>query len=224
VTLAWGGYYTAVMDAGVHVVALQTNFYDDANLFLKWGVGHWDMSGQLHWMESVLEQIQDLGEKAVILCHQKPRSFTRGVWAIKFQEILEKYSANIIAILAGHDHNDMTHVVHSRKSFMSTFRGDNEIVESILEQPWLKAKEKEVAMERAVHDGDIRTAEPILVEYLSSSVTPMARRYVSMFSPIFMCAMIFSGTFASHSPTLLSNSQYQSVLPRVHGGWPFLSH
>ena len=67
-TLAWGGYYTAVMDAGVHVVALQTNFYDDANLFLKWGVGHWDMSGQLHWMESVLEQIicKRLGEPSEV--------------------------------------------------------------------------------------------------------------------------------------------------------------
>lgn len=52
-TIAWGGYYTAPMEHGVHIIALQSNYYDSMNLFLQWSVSHWDIAGQLAWLDDV---------------------------------------------------------------------------------------------------------------------------------------------------------------------------
>jgi hypothetical protein len=173
VTLAWGGYYTKVMDSGLHAIALQTNYYDEHNMFLTWGVDHWDLGGQLSWLEDVLGQIAAKGQRAVIMSHELPKNFASGVWALKFQAIVEKYHESIVAILAGHIHNDMTHISHTRASFMSTFHGSNSVSDAISKEPWLQAKEAEVEAARHGQQGSIAEAEPILVEYLASSVTPV---------------------------------------------------
>ncbi len=118
-TLAWGGYYTAPMQPGLHVIGLQTNFYDPINLYLKMGSHHWDMAGQLAWFEDVLQQIKNLGERTIVMAHEKPRSFMEGVWGPKFIEVLGKYQTTIVGLYFGHNHNDMFHLIRPRTATTS---------------------------------------------------------------------------------------------------------
>lgn len=96
------------------MIALQTNYYDPMNLYLRLGSKHWDIAGQLAWFEDVLSQIAALGEKAIIMAHEKPGSLTEGIWAIKIVSLLDKYRDNIQALYFGHNHNDMFHIIRRR--------------------------------------------------------------------------------------------------------------
>jgi len=110
VTLRWGGFYTAVMEPGLHIISLQTNYYDSLNFYLKLA-DHWDMAGQIAWFEDVLSQIDKLGEKAIVIGHEKPGSMMPGIWPQEFTRIISKYSHVITGLYFGHNHNDMFHVI-----------------------------------------------------------------------------------------------------------------
>lgn len=110
VSVKWGGYYTQPIEPGLHIISLQTNFYDSQNLYL--GVAdHWDMAGQLHWLRDVLAQIAALGEKAIIIAHEKPGSFKNGIWGDDITHTISRYAHVIAGLYFGHNHNDMFHVV-----------------------------------------------------------------------------------------------------------------
>lgn len=110
VSFKWGGYYTAVMEPGLRVIGLQTNYYDDMNQWLD--KDNPDIAGQLAWLEDVLSQIANLGEKAIIIGHEKPLSFTSGPWQGLFMTIISKYKDVITSTLWGHNHCDYFQVMH----------------------------------------------------------------------------------------------------------------
>jgi hypothetical protein len=115
VSLTWGGFYTAVMEPGLHVIALQTNYYDPMNLYLLYAE-HPDLAGQLGWLEHVLAQIEALGEKAIIIAHEPADTFATGYWPKRYLEIFSRYAKTITGSLFGHVHSDMFHVISKQSA------------------------------------------------------------------------------------------------------------
>lgn len=98
VSFKWGGYYTAPMDEGLHIISLQSNYYDTHNLYLD-TLEHWDIAGQLTWLREVLQQIDALGEKAIIIAHEKPGSFKLGNWPLELTRLLSVYAHRIGSLI-----------------------------------------------------------------------------------------------------------------------------
>lgn len=94
VSFKWGGYYTAPMDDGLHVISLQSNYYDSTNPYLS-VLDHWDIAGQLTWLREVLRQIDALGERVIIIAHEKPGSFKDGEWPLEMTRLLSLYAHRI---------------------------------------------------------------------------------------------------------------------------------
>uniref|UniRef100_A0A6B2L3Q1 Uncharacterized protein n=1 Tax=Arcella intermedia TaxID=1963864 RepID=A0A6B2L3Q1_9EUKA len=115
VSFKFGGYYTAVMEPGLRVIALQTNYYDNNNLWLK-SLQQPDIAGQLTWLGDVLSQIKALGEKAIIIAHEKPASFAKGPWQQMYLSLINQYKDIIVTHFMGHNHNDLFQVLHDPSS------------------------------------------------------------------------------------------------------------
>lgn len=109
-SFVYGGYYTAVMEPGLHVIGLQTNYYDPVNLYLLYAE-HPDLGGQLGWLEFVLAQIEAKGEKALIIGHEPVSTWAKGYWPTRYLDIITRYAGSISATLFGHVHSDHFHVV-----------------------------------------------------------------------------------------------------------------
>ncbi len=110
VSFKWGGYYTAPIEPGLHIISLQTNYYDSMNLYLPIA-DHWDMAGQIMWFSEVLKQIAALKEKVFIIAHEKPGSMREGIWPTEITRLISQYSHIITGLFFGHNHNDMFHIV-----------------------------------------------------------------------------------------------------------------
>eukprot|EP01126_Amoeba_proteus_P013841 TRINITY_DN15941_c0_g1_i1.p1 TRINITY_DN15941_c0_g1~~TRINITY_DN15941_c0_g1_i1.p1 ORF type:complete len:468 (-),score=79.69 TRINITY_DN15941_c0_g1_i1:78-1301(-) len=110
VSFKWGGYYTAVMEPGLRVIGLQTNYYDTLNKWLD--PTNPDIAGQFAWLEDVLSQVDALGEKVIILGHEKPSSFSPDPWQSIYLNLVAQYQHIIVASLFGHSHHDFFQVLH----------------------------------------------------------------------------------------------------------------
>jgi sphingomyelin phosphodiesterase len=116
VSFKWGGYYVALMEPGLWVIALQTNYYDDSNLWLD-SIVEKDISGQFAWFADVLSQIASFGEKAIVIAHEKPKSFkTPGPWQQWYLNLATQYKDVIKGHFFGHNHCDLFNVLHDPAS------------------------------------------------------------------------------------------------------------
>jgi len=110
VTLRYGGYYSTVVKPGLRLIALNTGYYQDDNLYLSLTGRTQDMGNQRAWLKDVLGQAEKMDEKVYITGHVPLGS---GVESIvrQYIEILCEYSEIIAGIFMGHTHNDEFRIV-----------------------------------------------------------------------------------------------------------------
>lgn len=95
------------------------------NLYLEYDEGNWDIAGMLHWLEHVLAQIAALGEKALIIGHEKPGCFRKGPWPDRYMQLVTKYKDAIVpGSLFGHQHSDSFNLLWSSAGNASTGSGN----------------------------------------------------------------------------------------------------
>lgn len=168
-------------------MSLQTNYYDVHNMYLQFNTKHWDMAGQLAWLEEVFRQIKARGEKVVIIGHERPGEWMKGVWPMKMQWLLEQYAEIVLALMYGHEHNNIVHVVHERASWLPSFKHSEKMVDYFSRHHYYNKENQHDKTTSLVHgfegrdltrfargssSSPIIKANPLHVEYIPSSVTP----------------------------------------------------
>lgn len=108
-TLRFGGYYTVLLQPGLRVVALNTNYYVQENFYL-W-LDPADLGAQKAWLEDVMQQVQQLGDKVIFIGHAPTGHGWRGKDADWFLGLLDRYHDNVAGLMFGHTHHDEFEVV-----------------------------------------------------------------------------------------------------------------
>ncbi len=227
-SLTWGGYYTAPIEPGLHVLALQTNYYDPMNLYLL-HADHPDLAGQFGWMEHVLAQIEALGEKVIVIGHELPLTFRAGYWQDTYMRIVRRYHRTIVGHLHGHIHSDKYHIYSLptaaeeaaaalRAGLTPQQRTDADaaaltkaarlaLSPTATGAAMLSAAAAATGLGRAPTPVDPRTLTPVGVSLLPSAVAPLDASTNPSFRII---------TLDGTEKTLLDYEQYRADLPAAN--------
>lgn len=101
-----GGFYTKLIEPGVRLVGLNTQYGDLLNFWLYYtdNIG----PNQTQWLETVMEDARINNEKVVLASHI-PCSHNAGVrdsFCLELISVLSKYTDIIKLVLSGHTHSD----------------------------------------------------------------------------------------------------------------------
>jgi sphingomyelin phosphodiesterase len=108
-TLNLGGYYSMLVGERLRVVALNTQYFDEANFFLL--LGDTDPGNQLQWLNETLVQSQERNETIWLLGHIPTQDGAAlPGYAQSLLDIIKPYSERVIALFNGHVHNDLVNV------------------------------------------------------------------------------------------------------------------
>lgn len=102
-TLRYAGFYTALVQPGLRLVALNMNFCARENFWLM--VNSTDPANQLQWLVHILQTSEDLGEKVHIIGHIPP-GLCLSSWSWNYYHILNRYESTIAGQFFGHTHLD----------------------------------------------------------------------------------------------------------------------
>ena len=102
-TVAYGGYYQNLVRPGLRVISLNSNIYAGGDLYVD-PRNPVDLSQQMNWLEDVLGQLQQRGEKAIIIAHQSPSSW-HAPFSSRFNALLTRYSQLVLNLFWGHTHH-----------------------------------------------------------------------------------------------------------------------
>ena len=112
-TFKVGGFYTKSLARNIRLIVLNTNFYNDNNLYLTIGY-RYDWKHQMAWLIDVLNKSSKLNEKVILLKHHPSSSQP---YQNYLENIIKKYKKNIIVIIVGHDHNGNLLLVNDVNQF-----------------------------------------------------------------------------------------------------------
>ncbi|XP_046368337.2 acid sphingomyelinase-like phosphodiesterase 3b [Haliotis rufescens] len=105
-----GGFYTIRTPKGLRIVGLNTVFYYGAD---KLTTNLTDPAGQFAWLEEVLQNATNVGEKIILIAHVPPGIKVPGKvqwfyeqFNTKFLDLVQKYADIIPGMYFGHDHAD----------------------------------------------------------------------------------------------------------------------
>jgi len=110
-TMRYGGYYDALIEPGLRMIALNTMYCDYKNFWLLLDIP--DPAGQLEWMSSVLEKSESAGEKVWISGHIPPGSGgCHPNYTLEYYRLILQYNQTITGQFWGHTHDDEFGVFH----------------------------------------------------------------------------------------------------------------
>lgn len=110
-----GFYHSRDPGSGLHILALNTQMADTMNFFIT-GLGQ-DPGNMLEWAETVLEQIEYLGEFAILIGHIPPGDhFTDSSWARLYQRLSTRFQTTIKGHFYAHTHNAQFYVIQDYNS------------------------------------------------------------------------------------------------------------
>ncbi|XP_067657506.1 acid sphingomyelinase-like phosphodiesterase 3b [Haliotis asinina] len=105
-----GAYYTAKTVRGLRIIGLNTNIYYTSD---KLTAAMTDPNGQFAWLEEVLKNAKDAGEKVLITAHVPPGFHVPGKaqwfydqYNTRFLDISRTYSDILVGMFFGHNHAD----------------------------------------------------------------------------------------------------------------------
>ncbi|XP_004207961.1 sphingomyelin phosphodiesterase isoform X1 [Hydra vulgaris] len=113
-TIKLGGYYTTLIDKGVRLISLNTNFGNDMNFWLY--LDSVDPAEELHWLVNVLQKAEDNNEKVHIIGHMPPNSLLKW-WSYNYYRIINRYHEIIKAQFFGHTHHDEFIIFYDMKTY-----------------------------------------------------------------------------------------------------------
>jgi len=102
-TVAAGGYYSWLVQPGLRVVALNTNYGNSENWWML--MEHVDPTGQLAWLTEVLTEAERHGERVHLLHHHSPGSVLSS-FSAALNRLLTRFENTVVGIFVGHSHQD----------------------------------------------------------------------------------------------------------------------
>ena len=110
-----GFYHSRDAGSGLHILALNTQMADTMNFFIA-GQGQ-DPGYMLEWAETVLEQVEYMGEFAILIGHIPPGDhFTDSSWARLYQRLSTRFQRTIKGHFYAHTHNAQFYVIQDYTS------------------------------------------------------------------------------------------------------------
>eukprot|EP00128_Syssomonas_multiformis_P013863 Colp12_sorted_trinity150504_noHs@9361 len=114
-TLRYGGYYTMLLEPGIRVVSLQTNYCNKMSWWLI--ENDFDPAGQLQWLVGVLEQAERAAERVYLTGHIMPgMDDCLKSWSWNYYRIVDRFRDTIIAQFFGHSHDDKFTVFYDEET------------------------------------------------------------------------------------------------------------
>jgi hypothetical protein len=113
-TVRFGGFYVKQAGPNMFIISLHTGLLDKHNPWRMLNLGHWDPSGQGHFLENILTQIRNVKGKAILIMHEPHGDLIKGPASEYYFYIYKKFAGTVISdtILAGHEHHDFTRTLH----------------------------------------------------------------------------------------------------------------
>jgi len=122
-TFLIGGYYSLLVEPGLRLIVLNTNFYDAYDPYAHLLLPLSDPGGQLAWLEATLENATLANEKVFVAAHVAPgmRSSTGRLDVVDFFNdryirIIQHYYSIIAGQFFGHWHRDEFKVFRDEQS------------------------------------------------------------------------------------------------------------
>ncbi|KAH3760896.1 Sphingomyelin phosphodiesterase [Pelomyxa schiedti] len=120
VTVRKGAYYTVLVEPGLRLVTMNTNWFDWWDEYANRTDENWDPAGQWQWLDDTLTQARVDGEKVILFGHHHPGIVwdsklpdTIPSWEVRMLNLYHTYSDVIVARLAGHAHRDDLRLVYT---------------------------------------------------------------------------------------------------------------
>jgi len=111
------GFYTTLLQPGLRLVSLNTNFCHGENFFMFLDFS--DPAEQLSWLIQVLLKSELEGEKVHILGHHPLKSCLPG-WEREYGKVINRFQDTVTAQFHGHTHDDWFIVYHNDTGHPST--------------------------------------------------------------------------------------------------------
>ena len=115
-TIRYGGYYLAIIQPGLRIVSLNTNYCYIHNWWTLYKSQ--DHASNLAWLNKVLEEAEKDYEKVHIISHIPPGN--DGCWAIfsrEFAKIINRFESTVTAQFYGHTHREEFKVLRFGKCY-----------------------------------------------------------------------------------------------------------
>jgi len=109
-TLRAYGYYTALVEEGLRIISLNTNFWIAAD-WLKIS-RHEDINHQVEWLEATLAAAESAGEAVYIIGHMPLGDEDQDDdLLLVIRMLLQRYQATVAGLFFGHKHQDVFKVL-----------------------------------------------------------------------------------------------------------------